>query len=71
MRLKFLAIVLGGFLLSTSLMAAETKEPAVKSVIKKTQKHPTAKDLKKLDRVRQDNDVFDNYSTGGTAFEPY
>lgn len=72
MQLKFLAIVLGGLLLSIPLIAAQPKASTAPTIVKKmSQKHPTAKDLKNLDKARRQNDVFDNYSTGGTAYEPY
>jgi hypothetical protein len=60
--------VLGVVFLSTPLIAAQSNVSTAPTVVKKkTQRHPTAKDLKRLEEVRRHNVIFDNYHTGGIS----
>lgn len=72
MYLKFIVVVMGGFILSTNLWAAElTNKSAPKAVDKNTQDNLTKEHLKKMEHIHYFNSIFDDYHTGGTPYTPY
>ena len=73
MKLKFIALLVGGLILSTALTAVESKINPSSSLHNKTvQKNSSEVSLERLKKVNHHNAVFDNHSYGASAaYEDY
>lgn len=68
MQLKFIALLMGAFILSTNLVIAESKDhPAPTPINKSSQDKLTKENLK----IRHHNAIFDDPTAGGMPYTPY
>lgn len=68
MNIKFIALLVGGLILSTALTAAEAnKNPSPLSHDKTIQKNSSQESLERLKQVNHHNMIFDNHSYGTSA----
>ena len=72
MYLKFIVVIIGGFILSTNLGAAELKNQPVSPIQNKSSQDKMTKEhLKEMENVHHHNVIFDDYHTGGTPYQRY